>query len=168
MLTFVVPCPELLSLLQKTEGDHDSCQETEESGSRRRRQGRRLFFTLGPGTGGTSLQLFCRQRVPAYMIPARFVAVSDIPLGRTGKLDLNGLRAEYIKYEHSKSQQEQQRQPQQQTPARSLSPDNTSNVTEDDLALGRVDDLDDDAGAVAEIEAIVADVWREVLGVVRL
>eukprot|EP00750_Incisomonas_marina_P023829 INCI5059.2.p1 GENE.INCI5059.2~~INCI5059.2.p1 ORF type:complete len:830 (+),score=128.21 INCI5059.2:644-3133(+) len=160
ILTFVVPCAELLSLLQKDEDNHDNRLEIASPGSARR------FFSLGPGTGGTSLQLFCRQRVPAYMIPARFVAVSDIPLGRTGKLDLVGLRAEYIEHTHLRAQQVQQPQQLQPTSTEecATSPNNTSNLTEDDLGRGIVDSLDEDAGAVAEIEAIVGDVWREVLG----
>ena len=39
-----------------------------------------------------SLLDLCQQNLPAYMVPSTFLPISAIPLGKTGKHDLNALR----------------------------------------------------------------------------
>ena len=115
-------------------------------------------------------------------MPSKFVAVDKFPIGRTGKMDAAALRAGYAEF-HSgdvaRRQQLQLREREQQQVSRNdgaatsgaemAAPGGSVRPTVgmdmgDDASASSVED----SVASAEIEEIVAQVWREVLGVVRL
>lgn len=52
-----------------------------------------LAFVAGTGADESSLRALSRLRLPAYMIPARFVSVPTIPVTRNGKIDRAALLA---------------------------------------------------------------------------
>ena len=55
--------------------------------------GERRLVAYVTGTGGEGLRAFLADRLPTYMVPAAFVALSDLPLSPNGKVDLAALPA---------------------------------------------------------------------------
>jgi mycobactin peptide synthetase MbtE len=51
------------------------------------------FVTPGAGPGAAEVRGYCADRLPAAMVPARVIAVDDLPLGSSGKVDLDRLAA---------------------------------------------------------------------------
>lgn len=151
------------------------------------------FHVLTTGSGATSLQLHCRYRLPAYMIPAVFVAVSGKwPVGRTGKKDTTvlldyyksflkkqkeekkncvtatGQKSDMEEIKHGLDEYEQNTIYSKITtpsnPQLLLACDNESSHGHNKDPL---ENVQQDA-VVTEVENIVAEVWCDVLGIVRV
>ena len=53
----------------------------------------RIVAYLCTNDTGASVEAWCRDQLPAYMVPAQFIVVDALPLTITGKLDRNALPA---------------------------------------------------------------------------
>ena len=123
---------------------------------------------LAVGFGAVALQLHCRRYLPAYMVPSLFVAVAEFPLTSSGKLDRRALIEGYTSFVASQvdcCEKVQQPPPVQANIFSTLNEDRgdaeptaTSTTSESAVAT---------ESAAPNIEAIVTEVWQEVLGVVR-
>ena len=115
------------------------------------------FVELDAGCGGTSLQLLCKKRLPAYMLPNKFLSTPSIPMGRTGKVDMHLIRDECAKL-FNKPKESRRRSTGDASAgfAHAITAKEKQQIADSDM----------EASAAADIEKIVARVWEEVLQVV--